>query len=353
MAEFHTGHEPDRKASARLRPTIVDVAHLAGVSVRTASRVVNKSTLVNSETRTRVEEAILTLDFSPSSRARGLRSGRSNLIGVIQGDANAHVIGAFQHGILASCTAQGFELVVHSASIDDPDMVHNIRDFIRRSRVDGVIVLSPTSEDPALPAALSALGVPAVAIAARRVEGYPAMLVSDERAAAADMADHLHTLGHRRIGLVTGPVARLSSQERAGGFLAALAARETHLESHHCIQADYSFEGGLDAGLALLSGDNRPTAIFACNDISALGVLKAAATLGLRVPDQVAVAGFDGSDIGMMVSPALTTIRRPLDRMARMATASLIAMIDDPSVVETIESFALELVQRGSTMGGN
>jgi len=350
-----TDHQSGNRINCALSPrpavaTIVDVAERAGVSVRTASRVVNKSPLVNSETRLRVEAAIEALDFSPSARARGLRSGRSNLIGVIQGDANSHTIGAIQHGIVTSCTAQGFELVVHSALVDDPDLVRNVREFIQRSRVDGVIVLSPTSEEPRLPEVLSGLHIPAVALGARYVEGYAGMLVSGESSATRAMAEHFHDLGHRRIALVTGAPSRQSSQERAGGFIAALEARGVHLAPHHVARGDYTFAGGLEAGLRLLSGEDRPTAIFACNDVSAIGVLKAATRLGLRVPEDVAIAGFDDSDIAAMVSPSLTTIWRPLQRMAREATEWLIEMIHGEPAASTVGPVELELVVRESTV---
>jgi LacI family transcriptional regulator len=331
--------------------TIIDVAAMAGVSVRTASRVVNKSPLVNAQTRVKVEAAIEALDFSPSSRARGLRSGRSNLIGVIQGDANAHTIGAIQHGIVTSCTAAGFELVVHSASVDDPDLAGNVREFIQRSRVDGVIVLSPTSEEPSLPGVLAALNIPAVALGARAVEGYAGMLVSAEKSAAMAMADHLYALGHRRIGMVTGPASRQSSQERAGGFIAALEARGVQVAPHHIAAGDYSFDGGLAAGHTLLALGDRPDAIFACNDISAIGVLKAATNMGLQVPRDIAIAGFDGSDIAAMVSPSLTTIRRPLQHMARRATDWLIGAINGAPLDMPLAPVELELVVRESTRG--
>jgi LacI family transcriptional regulator len=329
--------------------TIIDVARMAGVSVRTASRVVNKSPLVNGETRSRVEAAIGSLDFSPSARARGLRSGRSNLIGLIQGDANAHTIGAVQHGIVGSCTAAGFELVVHSAPVDDPDLLKNVRDFIQRSRVDGIIVLSPASDEPKLPALLAELGVPAVALGARVVAGYAGMLVSAESEAAGAIAEHFHALGHHRIAMVTGPASRHSSQERAAGFIAALAEKGLHPPAHHILAGDYTFEGGLQAGRKLLTLTDRASAIFACNDMSAIGVLKAATALGLRVPEDVAIAGFDGSDIAAMVTPSLTTIRRPLQAMARQASDWLIGMIGAAPAQAPLAPVALELVVRGST----
>ncbi|HEX8445589.1 MAG TPA: LacI family DNA-binding transcriptional regulator [Sphingomonas sp.] len=330
--------------------TIADVAAAAGVSIRTVSRVLNDSPKVAAKARERIKQTIDELGFRPSSRARALAYGRSSLIGVVQDDPNAHVIGVLQRGIVDVCAAAGYELVVHPAKFADLDLTHSIEDFARRSRIDGLILLPPISESSAIPLALMQMGVPAVGIASVRVPGYPAALVSDERAATALMADHLVALGHRRIAIITGPLHFHSAREREQGFRTALAAHDLPLPDHYVRSGDYGFASGLAAAGALLDLADPPTAIFASNDIMAAAVIKAAFDRGLPIPGALSVAGFDDSDIASIISPALTTIRRPLFDMARAATERLIQMIEDRSIGRLPDhGVSLTLVARQST----
>ncbi len=328
--------------------TIGDVALATGVSIRTVSRVLNDSPKVSAETRQLVQGAIARLGFQPSLRARALASGRSFLIGFVQGDANAHVLGVLQRGVVEVCSQVGYELLVHPADTEAPEVAEEIAAFVRRSRVDGLILLSPVSENPAIPVALATLGVPAVGLAAIRVPGYASMLVSDEVSAARRMTEHLIGMGHRRIAMITGPLRFHSARERKAGFLQAMAAAGLEAGDGHVVEGDYGFAGGTAAAERLLDLPERPTAIFASNDIMAAAVLKAAAARGLEAPRDLSVAGFDDSDIAVMVSPSLTTIRRPLRDMAAGAASRLLSLIagDAPGPDQRVE---LTLVTRAST----
>lgn len=164
------------------------------------------------------------------------------------------------------------------------------------------------------------------------IPGYVAALVSDERAAAALLADHLISLGHHRIVIITGPRSFHSATEREQGFRAALATHGIPLPDHYVALGDYGFTAGHALAGALLDHDAPPTAIFASNDITAAGAIKAAHDRGLSVPREVSIAGFDDSDIASMISPALTTIRRPVLHMEHEATRRLIRLIDDPGI---------------------
>jgi LacI family transcriptional regulator len=330
-------------------PTIIDVAAAAGVSVRTVSRVINRSPKVGASTRDAVEQAIAALRFAPSARAQALASGRSHLIGVIQGDENTQVLGPVQRGIVEACAGSGYELVVRPATAGDPDLVQQLSDFARRSRVDGLVVLSPVSEVAGLAEALERLGVPAVALASRPLAGYRAILWTDDAAACAALAQQLAAGGHRRIGLITGPAGRASSQERAAGFARGLADAGLALDPALVVEGDYTSAAGLAAAGALLDGPQRPTAIFACNDLMAAGVLKAAEQRGLDVPADLSVAGFDGGDIAALVTPALTTVRRPMRLIARQATQVLLANIHNPAATMLQNRCPLEIVQGEST----
>lgn len=329
--------------------TITDVAAAAGVSIRTVSRVLNDSPKVSGDTRGRIEAAIDRLGFTRSARARALATGRSFLLGVVQDDPNAQVIGVFQRGIVEVCAALGYELVVHPAKVADPELTRNIEDFVTRSRVDGLILLPPISEIAAIPVALARLRVPSVGIASVRVPGYPAMLVSDERAAAGLLADHLVALGHRRIAMITGPLHFRSACERRQGFCDALHRHGVDLDARYVREGDYTFPSGLAAAATLLDEAAPPTAIFASNDIMAAAVLKFAAERRITVPGDLSVVGFDDSAIAEMVSPALTTIRRPLLDLARAATEQLTRLISVSPEVPHETVYQLTVVVRGST----
>ena len=334
--------------AASMAVTIDDVAAAAGVSIRTVSRVLNKSPKVGEETRQAVEAIIKAMGYSPSSRARALASGRSYLIAVVQDDPNAHVIGALQRGIVEVCSQHGYELVVHPVRFGDPDIAQDIEKFVLRSRVDGLIVMPPTSEIAAIPTRLTALGVPSVGIASIAVPAYPSMLVTRERAATAELAHHLLDLGHRRIAMIEGPPRFRSSQERKDGFLSALETSGLPIELE-LRPGDYSFDSGMAAAKSLLAMDRRPTAIFACNDTMAAAVVKAAREAGVAMPDELSVAGFDDADLASMISPSLTTIRRPLRDMAKTATEQLLAMINQPRSTLPFQAVEASLIVRRST----
>lgn len=336
------------QASARAA-TIADVAARAGVSVRTVSRVLNKSPKVGEATRGTIDRAIAELGFRPSLRARGLATRRSFLLGVVQADQNAHVIGVLQHGIVEVCSEAGYELLVHPVSVTDARLEANLEDFVRRTGVDGLVVLSPVSTAPGVPALLARLGVAAVGIAAVRVPGYPAMLVTEERSAAAALADHLVALGHRRIAMITGPLHFHSASEREQGFRTALHRAGVDLPRAYVREGDYGFETGLKAAAELLALPDRPTAIFAGNDMMAAAVLKVAREMGLAVPADLSVMGFDDSDIASIISPALTTIHRPLHAIAREATRAVIALVEDEEMRLPDHHVELSLVSREST----
>jgi len=258
------------------------------------------------------------------------------------------VIGVLQRGIAEVCAQHGYELVVHPVRFSDPDVALDVERFAQRSRVDGLIVLPPTSEIDAIPQRLTAMGVPSVGIASVAVPTYPSMLISDERTASAELGRHLLELGHRRIAMIEGPPHFQSARQRKAGFLEALAASGLPIDLE-LRDGDYSFESGMIAAASLLGQERPPTAIFACNDIMAAAVVKTAREAGVDMPGQLSVAGFDDSDLASMISPALTTIRRPLRDMAKTATEQLLAMINQQQTAPRHQTVTLSVVRRQST----
>lgn len=318
-------HETSGKPRAN-DPTIEDVAAAAGVSIRTVSRVLNKSPKVNAQTRERIEEAIAQLNFRPSLRARAFAMRRSFLIGLVHNDRNALVLDSIQRGIVTLTSARGYELIVHAAPLEAEAAIRDLVDFAERSRVDGLVILPPISGVPVLAAALEEAQVPAVALSSVPIDGFAGVIISEERAAGAQVARHLLDLGHRRLAIINGPADTASAMERRAGFLGE-AARHDEVSVAET-EGDYGFASGVSAAEHLLGLGQRPTGIFAANDIMAAGVLKVAASRGITVPGDLSVVGFDGSLLTKMLTPALTSVLRPFAQMAAAAADQLIARIE-------------------------
>ncbi len=331
--------------------TITDVADQSGVSLRTVSRVINGSSKVNADTRRKVEAVIESLGFRPSARARALATGRSFLIGLIHDDPNALVLDPVQRGLSQVCGARGFEVVVHPCSYGSNQLLDDVRGFIKRSRVDGVVLLPPLAELTQLHQVIAETHTPSVAIASVSIDGAD-MLVSLERQAAHELTLRLVALGHTRIAFISGPSRFISAQQRRQGFLDALD--EAGLAPSTLVEGDYSFESGLLCGETILNLPERPTAVFASNDFMAAGVMKALTGRGLSCPHDLSVAGFDDSSIARMISPALTTINRPMRTMAETAAQRLLERIEaGPQAAWSVRSrplqIALQVVEREST----
>jgi LacI family transcriptional regulator len=307
--------------------TIDDIARLSGVSKRTVSRVINRSSNVGQGTRERVQRVIDELSYRPNAQARSLAGGRSYLLGLIYDNPDAFFIDEAQRGVLNVCRELGYELVIHPCGEEDA-LCSEVVSSVKRSKLDGVIVLPPLAENHDLAGALANEQVPYVRIASVALDTSDRIVVSNERSAVAAMAEYLVKLGHRRIGYVTGPQGRRSTRERLEGFSDALARLGCPFPEELIVPGAYSFESGIQGAKALLSLREPPTAIFASNDDMAAGVIQTATEMGLNVPRDLSVAGFDDSALATRIRPALTTIRRPVRAMARLAASKLIASIE-------------------------
>jgi LacI family transcriptional regulator len=329
------------------RTTIDDVAAAAGVSIKTVSRVLNDEPGVRSETRGRVREAIATLRYRPSLPARSLAGKRSNLLGLVYANPSANYVFDVQNGAMARCRDAHLRLFIQSCNDLGDDTVEEILAMIDQTHVDGLVVTPPLSSDQALIDALEKRRLPFVRLAPDDVShGGPCVMMDDE-AAARQMTEHLIGLGHRRIGFVAGHPEHPSSRLRQKGYRAALDA--AGLSFDQPVEQGYNdTASGCEAGRGLLAGADRPTAIFASNDDMAAGVVQAAHELGLDVPRDLSVAGFDDSQIASIVWPALTTIRQPAYEMAFAAAGLLIDVVRGRAAPPVTE-LAYTLVERGST----
>jgi LacI family transcriptional regulator len=307
------------------QPTINDVARIAGVSKKTVSRVINRSPLLHAETRARVERVIGDLGYIPNPQARALALRRNFLIGLVHDNPNAQTVMNVQHGLLAGLRGTEFELVVRPVDRASPTMIEDLRHFLERQRLFGVLLMPPISEDDGVARLCAAIGCRYVRMGSAMLDAPAQMVASDDRTAVHEAAAHLVARGHRRIGFIGGPDGFRSAHERRAGFDDALAAAGLALPDDHVADGHYTFESGLAAAERLLDAIPRPTAIFAANDEMAAGVVHAARRRGLVIPDDLSIIGFDDTPIAAHLWPPLTTVRWPSTAMAHAAASKLIA----------------------------
>ncbi len=308
--------------------TINDIARLAGISKKTVSRVINRSPLVRQDTREKVEALIRKHDYAPDPMARGLAFRKSFLIGMVYDNPNAEYVVNMQNGALDSLRGSGFELVVHPCDSRSADYIDGVRAFAVQQRLHGLILVPRVSEDQALVDVLREIGCRYARIGAIELDDAAHMITTNDREGAVEVAKYLESLGHRHVGLITGPQRYLSARERGGGFLETLRKRGVRVPDRYVAEGGYTFESGVACAERLLALDPRPTAIFTLNDEMAAGVYKAAYRLGLRIPEQLSVVGFDDSPIASRLWPSLTTVRLPIRDMGLRAAALL---LQDPS----------------------
>jgi LacI family transcriptional regulator len=335
------GLPPGRKA------TINDIARLAGVSKKTVSRVLNDSPFVQKDTRERVKAIMEETGYAPDPQARGLAFRRSFLIGLIYDNPNSQYVVNMQLGLLDAMRGSGFELVVHPCDRQSPTFLADVRTFVERQKLYGVVLTPSASEDDRVARLLDEIGCRYVRIASVELDEPTHMLVSHDRLGGEQAARHLAELGHREIAFISGPPSFRSSHERRAGFVAGLSEFGITLPPKRIYEGAYTFESGIEAAKALLSLKPRPTAIFAGNDEMAAGAIQAAREHGLKVPEDLSIVGYDDFKIALVVWPQLTTIHTPTREIGRLAGDKVMGR--DDSRLEADPARLPSLVVRAST----
>ena len=307
------------------RSNIRDVAALAGVAVKTVSRVLNNHPYVAAETRARVEEAMRSLEFRPSIAARILSGAKSNQIALIYDNHSPYYMFQIQNGCWTRCQQDGIRLLAQPVDVADPLIGDQIRGLVSETHVDGIVLSSPVTDcDPVL-RMLEVLDVPFVRISPGTNHALTSSVFMDDAQAADDMTSHLINFGHRRIGFIKGHPNHMASDDRMFGYRRALDRAGIAFEPQLVSEGEFDFESGVRAGRLLLDLAEPPTAIFAANDDMAAGVLAVAHDRGIDLPGQLSVAGFDDTTLARSVWPPLTTIHQPMFDLAHTATDILIA----------------------------
>ncbi|MFI7616232.1 LacI family DNA-binding transcriptional regulator [Nonomuraea terrae] len=328
-------------ALPRPRPTIRNVAERAGVSKSLVSLVLRGSPHVSEHRRQAVLQAARELGYRPNAVARSLVEGRTHLVGALVADLHNPFYAEFLDGLQESLHGDGLRMLIGNSQWDPAFEDEAVEAFLEL-RVDGLVLLgiAPTSET--LVEATSY--TPAVVVGERDIQLDGVDIVVDDDQLGARMAiDHLVELGHKRIAHIESRRA-----SRCEGYLVAM--RRHALAPYIMVEAAESDEdGGRAAATALLTRDPRPTAIFAANDVVALGVLSAASELGLRVPEDLSVVGYDNTHLSASHHISLTSVDQPRRAMGRSAAALLSDRIGDPGKAARLREIRPELVVRRST----
>jgi LacI family transcriptional regulator len=328
-------------------PRIADVAARAGVGVATVSRVLNGRAHVRAETRERVLDAIRALGYRPSSVARNLSLGRTLVIGVVVPFFTSPSAVERVRGVVSALAGSSYDLLLFD--VESGERRRRAFELLDRpDRADGLLVVSLVPPDGEIQR-LRAAGIPCVLVDAPHPE-LPSVLI-DDVAGGRLATRHLLDLGHRRIAFVgdkpVDPFRFASSRDRTRGYEQALDHFDVERRPEYVRQGTHSLNVARSIALELLRLPEPPTAIFAASDTQALGVLEAARTLGLRVPEQLSVVGFD--DVEVASYAALTTVRQPLHESGRRGAELLLAALAGDGPGAYSEQLPVELVVRSTT----
>lgn len=328
--------------------TILDVARLAGVSIATVSRVLNGAGPVSDHTRQRVMQAVAELGFQPNGLARALHSKRTCTVALLVPDISNPYYPELSRGVEDVASEHGYSVVICNtyARLDKLD------DYVRvlgEKRVDGLILAGGALEDEPPPAFDPRVWSAVVGVGYRGA-AFPGVGI-DNQQAAYEATAHLLGLGHRRIGFIGGPLARLTVRERVRGYERCLREHGVPADPALVGAGDFRPAGGYAVTRGWLGLGDPPTAIFAANDRMAIGAIAAIMDAGLRVPEDVAVVGFDDTPVSPYVRPALTTVAVPAYELGAVAMRQLLGLLGIGPSTEHTTLLPARLVIRASSGG--
>lgn len=326
-----------------------DVAERAGVSVTTVSHVVNNTRKVNPETRDRVEQAMLALGYRPNVLARSLRRGQSQTIGIILPDNTNPYFAEVVRGIEDSSFFQGYSVILCNSD-NDLEKERLYTNVLMEKQVDGVIFVAAGSSGKNIEN-LAKLGVPHVLVDRRVPEIEADYVLADNQGGGFLATNHLIALGHRDIACLAGPQGVKLSSERIEGYRQALQMSEIPFDPGWVVEGDFQYQSGYESARRLFGSQPAPSAIFACNDLMAIGVYRYVHERGLSIPRDLSIVGFDDIRLAAFTNPPLTTIRQAKHEMGSLAARLLLERMAQPDLPPRLEILDTQLVVRESTAG--
>ncbi|RYG34177.1 LacI family transcriptional regulator [bacterium] len=334
------------------RATLKEIAQEAGVSICTASVVLNNSSSgsrISAKTRESVLEIASRLGYRANQIAQSLNAGRTRVIGIVPAAAETNIMLGphLQHvlnGVANETEKQGYDISLITRC--DQSNVASLIDVLMGGRLDGVIVVAPRTGSK-LVSVLQREGLPLAVIDGDPEECAQIFMV-DNASAVESAVRHLYDLGHRSIGHIAGDQRLYEGRARKDRFFEVTARLGMRVDLRWVQLGGFEFDGGRIGMKRILQGPTQPTAVFCGNDEMAFGALQAAQAMGLRVPEDISIVGFDDVPMASYATPALTTVRQPVDEIARAAAAALLAGIEHGTAVQG-QTFPGELMQRRTT----
>ncbi len=336
---------------------MVDVAEHAGVSIKTVSRVLNNEAHVKDHIRKRVFESVKTLGYVPSASARNLRSRRTYALHFIAHSPRSNFLHSVQSGALVACQNLGYNFFWDYLSPDVADNPKALKawceNLIKHKRPDGILLTPPYTNDKTINSLLNVHNLPIVRIGPNQIIDNNITVKIDDRLAGRDATQHLLDLGHKDIAFIRGIENQSATHERFKGYCDALNNAGITVDDSLVFSGEFSFASGMAAGEAIMTMQNRPSAVFAANDDMAAGVIVAAHKNNVKIPDDISIIGFDDSEMAERIWPPLTTIRQPRVEYGERSTELLIKMAGSRSrqryAVNTVELMDYKLILRAST----
>jgi LacI family transcriptional regulator len=328
--------------------TIIDVAREAGVSYATVSRVINNKAHVKPAKREAVLSAMARLGYVVNQQARSLAGGHSGVIGLLVQNLGSSWVGTIMRGVDEELDTLGYDMMLYTTHRAKSHEAAHVA-AITRGVADGLLLILPRDTASYLES-LRRRQFPYVVIDPQEIdERTPAVAVTNIEGATSAMR-YLIDLGHRRIGFITGNLELVSARDRLAAYRAALIDHGITPDPELVAEGDFLQHRGFVAAQTLLDLPERPTAIFASNDVTAFGVIEAARDRGLRIPEDLSVIGFDDIPEAANIHPPLTTIRQPLEQMGRMAARMLLHAIEHPEIEMKTVVLPTELIIRSSCL---
>ena len=328
--------------------TMKDIAKLAGVSTSTVSHVINKTRFVSEEISERVNNAAKELNYyAPSALARSLKVNRTKTIGMLVTSSTNPFFGEVVKGVERSCYHEGYSLILCNTEGDNERMRESINTLLQK-RVDGLILMCSSLEGERIDVFERYPDIPVV------VMDWGPMLFTSDKIQDNSLrggylaAKYLIDCGHKEVGCITGPLIKHQAQMRYEGYKRAMLEAELEFNANWIVESDFECEGGYQAFKKMVERGPLPSSIFVSNDMMAMGVINAANELGIQIPEQLSIIGYDDIHIAKFMSPSLTTIHQPKYRLGQAAVETLLRKLDDKSDEAQVVQLEPTLVERNS-----
>ena len=324
-----------------------EVAEHAGVSVTTVSHVVNNTRTVNPDTRSRVEETMRVLGYQPNVVARNLRRGKTHTIGIILPDSANPYFAEVVRGIEDTSFSQGYSVILCNSD-NDLEKECFYSNVLLEKQVDGIIFVAAGLSGENIHH-LQDRGIPLVLVDRRVPEVEADYVLTDNQGGGRLATRHLIDRGHRAIACIAGPEGVKLSSDRIAGYRQALEDAGIAIQPQLILEGDFQYQSGYHAAQGLFGNRSAPTAIFACNDLMAIGVNRFAHEKGLRIPEQLSIVGFDDIRLAAYTHPPLTTIRQPKHTMGSSAAKLLLERMTNRDLAPRLVVLETQLIVREST----